>query len=475
MATKHPKGLYVLFFTEMWERFGFYLLNALLAFYLTERHHFAEGDASNWIGNYQGLVYLSPFFGGLLADRYLGYRRSVLIGAALLAAGYFMLALNSIPALYGAVTLLIMGNGLFKPNISTQVGNLYPQGDPRRDSAFSIFYVGINIGAFLAPFVGEYMRQHYGFPAAFAAAGVGMVLSMLIFWTLGGYLKVADQLSSVAAVLDVPLPAEYEDAPESKDVEKKRIIAIFIVCGIIMFFWVAFQQNATTLNFWAKNNTDRTIHLWNLHTPIPWLNRLFHGQDFEIPPGWFQAVNPLFIFTLTGLVVWLFAQLRKVNREPSTPAKMAMGILLTAAAYAVMVVGSLKGGDYGKVSMWWLNLAYFVITNAELCLSPIGLSLIAKLAPRRMTAMMMGVWFIATAIGNKLAGTLGLLWNVWPHSRFFALLVASSLFAALLLRTQFKRLIAVMPTEPPPQSAPVQAAQVDSDKTAIPVTQPAIA
>jgi POT family proton-dependent oligopeptide transporter len=181
MATKHPKGLYVLFFTEMWERFGFYLLNALLAFYLTERMHFSPDRAADWIGNYMALVYLSPFFGGLLADRYLGYRRAVLLGAAFLSAGYFMLAMDSTTALYAAVALLVIGNGMFKPNISTQVGNLYPQGDSRRDSAFSIFYLGINIGAFLSPFVGGIVRQHYGFPAAFATAGVGMIASMIVF------------------------------------------------------------------------------------------------------------------------------------------------------------------------------------------------------------------------------------------------------------------------------------------------------
>ena len=446
MATKHPKGLYVLFFTEMWERFGFYLLSALMIFYLTERMHFAEDRAAGWMGNYLALVYLSPFFGGLLADRYLGYRRAVLLGAGLLSAGYFMLAFDSTIALYAAVCLLVLGNGLFKPNISTQVGNLYPQGDPRRDSAFSIFYLGINIGAFLSPFVGEIVRQRYGFPAAFAVAGVGMIISMVIFAGFHHHVAVANIRSSVAAVLDIPLPQEYEDPRDPPEVERKRIIAVLIICGIVMLFWMAFQQNAITLSLWARDNTLRTVTLPSLGGK---------ASTFDIPPGWFQAVNPIFILVLTPLLVWFFGWLRKSNREPSTPVKIGLGMLLTAASYLFMVGGSLVGGDKGRVSMWWLIVCYFVITIAELCLSPIGLSLIAKLAPRRMTAMLMGVWFIATSIGNKLAGKLAeLVWPSWPHSRFFALLVFSSLLAAVLLKTQLRRLRESMPPEGPPEEKP---------------------
>ena len=445
MATKHPKGLYVLFFTEMWERFGFYLLSALMIFYLTERMQFSEKRAAAWMGNYLALVYLTPFFGGILADRWLGYRRAVLIGAALLSAGYFMLALDSMVGLYGSVVFLVMGNGLFKPNISTQVGNLYPQGDPRRDSAFSIFYLGINLGAFVSPFVGELVRQRWGFPAAFAVAGVGMIASMVTFAVFHHHVAVANTRSSVSAVLDIPLPQEYEDPRDPPEVERKRITAVFIICGIVMLFWMAFQQNAITLSLWARDNTVRTLSLPSFIRATP----------FEIPPGWFQAVNPVFILVLTPAVVGVFTWLRKFNREPSTPVKIGLGMILTGMSYLFMVGGSLAGGDHGRVSMWWLIVCYFVITIAELCLSPIGLSLIAKLAPRRMTAMLMGVWFIATSIGNWLAGKLAeLVWPRWPHSQFFGFLVLSSLFAAFLLKTQLRRLRASMPPEGPPEESP---------------------
>jgi POT family proton-dependent oligopeptide transporter len=338
----------------------------------------------------------------------------------------------------------VLGNGLFKPNISTQVGNLYPQGDPRRDSAFSIFYFGINIGGGLSPWVGGIVRQHYGFPAAFATAGIGMLISMVIFAVFHHHVAVANIRSSVSAVLDIPLPQEYEDPRDPPEVERKRILALVIICSIVMMFWMAFQQSGITLSLWARDNTVRTITLVDLHLR-PW--------RVEILPEWFQSVNSVFILTLTPVVVWLFGWLRKSNREPSTPIKIALGMILTALSYVLMVIGSLVGGDKGRVSMLWLISCYFVITIAELFLSPIGLSLVSKLAPRRMTAMLIGVWFIATAIGNKLAGELGRLWSHWPHSRFFALLVASSLIAALILKTQLKRLRASMPPEGPPPDA----------------------
>jgi POT family proton-dependent oligopeptide transporter len=458
----------------MWERFGFYLLNALLAFYLTERMHFSPDRASDWIGNYLMLVYLSPFFGGLLADRYLGYRRAVLIGAAFLSAGYFMLAMDSTVALYSAVFLLVIGNGLFKPNISTQVGNLYPQGDSRRDSAFSIFYLGINIGAFLSPFVGGIVRQHYGFGAAFSTAGFGMIASMVIFSVFHHHVAVANKPSSLSAVLDVPLPQEYEDPRDPPELERKRIIAVLIICGIVMLFWMAFQQNAITLSFWARDNTQRLINLPAINLSLGLFSIHRAAGPYEIPPEWFQAVNPVFILTLTPILVSIFGWLRKYNREPSTPVKLALGMILTGLSYMFMVGGSLAGGDNGQVSMWWLNVCYFVITIGELCLSPIGLSLIAKLAPRRMTAMLMGVWFIATSIGNKLAGKLGSLWSSWPHSRFFALLVLSSFLAALLLRTQFRRLHESMPPEGPPKEADPPAPAVEL-RTAGEPAQPQVA
>jgi POT family proton-dependent oligopeptide transporter len=450
MASKHPKGLYVLFFTEMWERFGFYLMIALFTLYMNEHLKLSEAESFAMYGNYMGLVYLSPFFGGVFADRKFGYSRAVLVGAALLAAGYFVFSIDSKTAFYGSLALLILGNGLFKPNISTLVGNLYMQGDSRRDSAFSIFYMGINIGAGLAPLAGEAMRNAYGWSWAFATAGAGMVLSLVIFATFRHHLTIADQRSSVSALLDVPLGPEYEDRPDPPEVERQRITALIIMCGIVMMFWMAFHQNGTTLTFWARDNTDRFIRLGN------W--------SYEIPPGVFAAVNSVFIITLTPIVVFIMGRLRRVGLEPSTPAKLGIGMLLTAVAYAVMVLGSLAGGNTGKVSMWWLIGCYFVITIGELLVSPMGLSMVTKLAPRRMTAMLMGCWFISTSIGNKLSGQIGVYWKEWSHSQFFTLLVFTSLAAAAILVWQFRRLKAAMPPEGPP----------DDDQPAVPASTVAV-
>jgi POT family proton-dependent oligopeptide transporter len=302
--------------------------------------------------------------------------------------------------------------------------------------------------------VGELVRGRYGFSWAFATAGVGMTFSLIIFSLFRHHLKVADTRSSVAAVLDIPLPADYEDPRDPPAVERQRITALIIMCAIVMVFWMAFHQNGSTLSLWARDNTNRVITLYDRHLqPYP----------FTIPPGWFAAVNSFFILTFTPVLVWLFRRLRAVRLEPSTPAKIGLGMLLTGASYLLMVGGALAGGNHGKVSLWWLVGCYFVITIAELLLSPMGLSMVTKLAPRRMTAMMMGLWFISTSIGNKLAGELGKLWEKWPHSRFFALLVAASFFAALVLATQFRRLRAAMPPEgPAPDTRPSELSSSDS-------------
>lgn len=312
------------------------------------------------------------------------------------------------------------------------VGNLYPQGDPRKDSAFSIFYMGINIGAFFAPLAAGYMRSNISWGAAFATGGVGMFIGLLIFLFFGKHVAVADQRSSVSAVLDIPLPAEYEDKPDPPAVERERIRALIVMCVIVMLFWVAFHQNGSTLTFWARDNTDRT------------LGGLL---NYELNPEYFATINSFFVVGLTPVMIGLFNRLRKRGLEPSTPGKIGIGMVLTALSYIVMVVASLAGGNTGRVSALWIVGSYFVVTVAELCLSPMGLSMVTKLAPRRMTAMFMGVWFLSTAIGNKLSGEIGIFWNRWPHHWFFGMLVASSLVAASMLVVQLKRLSRAMPKE----------------------------
>lgn len=461
MATKHPKGLYVLFFTEMWERFGYYLMIAIFSICLNEYLKMSEGDASSLYGIYIGLVYLSPFPGGILADRVLGYRRAVILGAGLLSLGYFLFGYsmqeslvhtdNHKLLLYISLGILILGNGFFKPNISTMVGNLYPQGDVRRDSAFSIFYMGINIGAFFSPIAANYMRRKYGWAPAFATAGGGMFIGLLIFSFFGKYIAVADQRSSISAV-DIPLGKKYEDAPDPPEVERRRIWALLTMCAIVMLFWVAFHQNGSTLTFWARDNTDRT------------LGGLL---DKEIDPELFAVINSFFVIALTPVLNRVFRWLRTRGLEPTTPAKIGIGMTLTATAYLVMVFASLAGGNNGRVSALWITGSYFVVTIAELCLSPMGLSMVTKLSPRRMTSMMMGAWFFATFVGNTISGKIGVYWKPWPHHVFFGMLVVSSLVAAGLLVTQLKRLNAAIPPEGGEQDPTPQKKQ--------PTTQPKLA
>jgi POT family proton-dependent oligopeptide transporter len=351
----------VLFFVEMWERFGFYLMLALFTLFLTEHYKMTEAEASSIYGAYMFFVYVTPFFGGLLADRVLGYRRAILIGAVLLGTGYFLFAFQQNQALIiYAVGVLSIGNGLFKPNISTLVGNLYPQGDLRRDSAFNIFYMGVNLGALFSGPVGEFMRGKFGWAIAFATAGAGMMVSFITMAVFQKHLAVADKggKSSMSQVLNIALPPEYNDKPEDEAVERLRLIALTVMCLIVMFFWMGFHQNGTSLTFWARDNTDRVLRIGS------WA--------WEVPVGWFQSVNSVFVITLTPVMVWVMSTLRARGLEPNTPTKIGIGMLLAAVSFGIMAVASWLGGDSGKVSMVWLIACYFVITIAELFLSPMG-------------------------------------------------------------------------------------------------------
>ena len=394
----HPRSLYVLVFTEMWERFGYYLMLALFVLYLNEKLKMSVADSTSLYGTYTGLVYLAPLLGGLLADRILGHRRAVLFGAFLMGCGYFVLAVDQPLSLYAALGLIILGNGLFKPNISAMVGGLYPPGDGRRDSAFGIFYLGVNVGALFAPVTAGLMRQHYGWSAAFATAGVGMFIGLLIFAIAGRKLGARPVLVTSAApsVEDEPAPA----------VVRERVRALLVMCAIATFFWVCFQQNGSTLTLWARDNTDLT------------LGGLVKGG---LDPAMFGSVNSFFIIVLTPLLLILFRVLRERGQEPSTPAKLGMGMLLVGLSCAVMMLASLAGGDHGRVSALWLVGSYFVVTLGELCLSPVGLSMVTKLAPRKAVALMLGFWVLLL---GALAGYIWgfgspLLWSLLS-STFFA-------------------------------------------------------
>jgi POT family proton-dependent oligopeptide transporter len=421
----HPRALSYLFATEMWERFSYYGMRALLVLYMVkylleperERHVIglsafktalesifgplaAQPFASHIYGFYSGLVYLTPILGGLLADRVLGRRRTVIIGAALMAAGHFAMAFEQL--FLFALGLLILGNGAFKPNISTQVGELYAPGDPRRDRAFSIFYVGINLGAFLAPLIcgtlGEELGWHYGF----AAAGFGMTAGLVIYLLATPHLPkdAFDRRKSPAAAID-------------KD-GWRSIFALLLLFLPVSLFWATYEQQGNSIALWADQFTDR---------------RLLGG---EIPVTWFQAFNPFMIFAFTPFVV-AFWRYQGPN-EPSTTMKLAIGCFLTALAYLVMALAAWNAGA-GKVSWVWL-LAYFVvITIGELYLSPTSLSLVTKIAPASLLSLMMGIWLATSFVGNFLAGYLGSFWSSMGKIEFFLMLaiISATACAAIVL------------------------------------------
>ena len=424
----HPKGLTFLFTTEMWERFSYYGMRALLVLYMTKYLLLPEHAAgvvglagvrsglaaifgpldvqplsSQIYGFYTALVYLTPIFGGLLADRVLGQRRTVVIGAILMAIGHFMMAVEQLFLV--ALLALILGSGAFKPNISTQVGGLYAPGDHRRDRAYSIFYVGINVGAFLAPLVcgtlGEAAGWHYGF----AAAGVGMLIGLSIYLYAMPLLP-ADELQKANAAHAVSRPLDRG--------EWRGVIAILVLFIPTTLFWATYEQGGNTIVLWADANTDRMVGL--------------PGFAVEIPTTWFLAFNPFMIFAFTPFVVALWTRQAARGSEPSTISKMALGCFLVALSYVIMAAAAWHAG-VGMASWLWLFAYFVVITVGELYLSPIGLSLVTKLAPARFLSMMMGVWLATSFIGNFLAGWLGSFWSRMEKPEFFLLIAAIAALA----------------------------------------------
>jgi POT family proton-dependent oligopeptide transporter len=411
----HPRALGFLFATEMWERFSYYGMRALLVLYMVKylllpaqagqvyglaafRNALElvfgplalQPLASQIYGFYTGLVYLTPIFGGLLADRVLGQRRTVLLGAALMAVGHFMMAFEHLFLL--ALTVLILGNGCFKPNISTQVGMLYPPGDRRRDRAFSIFYVGINLGAFLAPLVCGTLGEAYGWHYGFAAAGVGMTTGLIIY---------------LAATPTLPADA-FARRRASAPLDRagwRAIGAILVLILPVSLFWATYEQQGNTIVLWAANFTDR--HLFGL----------------DIPITWFQAFNPFMIFAFTPFIIALWRW--QGAREPSTVSKLAIGCFLNAASWLIMLAAAHIAGS-GQASWLWLAAFFVVITVGELYLSPTSLSLVTKVAPASLLSMMMGIWLSTNFIAGFLAGYLGTFWSSMAKADFFLLLAVTS-------------------------------------------------
>lgn len=449
----HPKGLYVLFVTEMWERFSYYGMRALFVLFMTKALLIDKALASDIYGSYTGLVYLTPLIGGYMADRYWGNRKSIVIGGIMMAIGQFFMFISgsvyqsaSAPAfMFTGLAFLIIGNGFFKPNISTMVGQLYPEGDKRVDSAFTIFYMGINLGAFIAPLLCGYLGDT-GNPAdfkwGFLAAGLGMVLSLILFITLKNKYIVTPEgeqigekannkrdvseteekvpfnpkrmylwigvfaalfslffyvfdygvIGSFIFGLTIAAPGFIITDPSLTKVESQRIWVVYIAAFFVIFFWAAFEQAGASLTYFAEEQTDR-----NLFGSL-------------IPASYFQSINALAIVIFAPIFVWLWGVLGKKNMEPASPYKQALGLFLLAVGYLVIAFGVQGIDPSTKVSMVWLVSLYTIHTLGELCLSPIGLSMVNKLSPARFASLLMGVWFLSTASANKFAGTLSALY-----------------------------------------------------------------
>ncbi len=533
---KHPKALPYLFLTEMWERFGYYLMIGIFVLYMTDTEkggglEFARGEAADIYGTFIALVYITPFMGGLLADRLLGFRRSIVIGGILMGLGYLLLAIpHNMTTFWLALFIMILGNGFFKPNISTLLGNLYNEEKYRdkKDDGYSIFYMGINIGALICNFVAAYLRNNYGWGFAFAAAGIGMFVGVAVFisgWKSYAHADVKREASpqdagSVATLLgsvllpaivtgvlawnipgaifgsdstdaflfgSLPIIAFYiwtliKAAPD----EKPRIRALLAVYAVVIIFWAVFKQNGTALTTWAEFYTDRTM----VPAIQPVAAALGATQDLKIEPAEypvydkqfrtqkgadgknvkavtmppylinipenqrppegstlklvsteiFQSVNPFFVIVLTPLVIMAFAWLRRRRWEPTTPGKIGWGLIISALSTLITIwaVHSCHNGMV-KASAWWVIMTYFVITFGELCLSPMGLSMVSKMSPPRIAGLMMGGWQLATSLGNKLSGVLAKLWDNYDNKADFfwvnfALLAAAALALFAMLR-----------------------------------------
>ena len=388
----HPVGLYVLFFTEMWERFSYYGMRAILVLYLVAEATadnaglgWSNGDALSLYGTYTMPVYVASIPGGIIADKLIGQRKSVLLGGILLVFGHSVLAVEEMWAFYTGLGLIIGGVGMLKPNISTMVGGLYKQGDIRRDKGFTIFYIGINVGAFLSSLIVGYVGEVYGWHYGFGLAGIGMALG-LIQYVLG-----QKHLKHVGNFLGTSENEEEKAAskrPLSK-IEKDRVVVLFISFLLVIVFWGAFEQAGGLMNIYASEKTNRMLMGW------------------EVPASWFQSLNAMFII-IFGTVVAAYWAKRKLNGKLSTSLfKMILGLIIMGAGFFFMTGASMQYDDGGSSAMYWLVLAYLFHTIGELCLSPVALSYITKLSPVKYGSIMMGVYFAMTGFGNKLAGLLG--------------------------------------------------------------------
>ncbi len=529
---KHPKALNYLFFTEMWERFGYYLMIGIFTLYLKDvksGFSMTEEEASDLYGTFIAFVFLTPFIGGLLADRVLGYRKSIVIGGLLMGLGYTLMSVHSITMLYISMTLIVLGNGFFKPNISTLLGNVYNDDKYKglKDAGYNIFYMGINVGAFICNFFGAVLYNIMGWGAAFIAAGIGMFVGVVIFLIGTKNYKHADVIkpvnsndmslirilsiillpSVVFGLIGFNLPEPFIGSHttdaflfgcipvvffyinlyiRSPKEEKSQIGAMLTIFAVVVAFWAVFKQNGSTLNTWADRYTDREVPAsmvstvksiklaeeitykkdsvalldekfrviekgkkvydypnYFKNTDSSYRAQLSEGQTiYAFNTNLFQSVNPFWVVLLTPLVVAFFTWLTSKGIIVSTPSKIAWGLFISALSCLVMV-GAVYASQNGmiKSSPWWFVSSYAVITIGELFLSPMGLSLVSKLSPARLTSLMMGGWFLATSIGNKLSGVLSSLWDTYDDkANFFWVNTLLLGLAALVLFAMLKNL-----------------------------------
>ncbi len=401
-----PRGLTILFLTETWTEFSFFGMRAILVYYMTKQLGIGQQHASLIYGSYAAAVYFTPIFGGIIADRVLGKYRAVVLGASLMALGHFMMAFENL--FYPALAAIALGNGFFLPSLSSQINTLYASDDPRLASAYNIYYVGINLGAFAAPFVCGTLGETYGWHWGFAAAGIGMLIGLLIY-VAGAHLLPADQRR----------PATNRNAPRETDAKpfRARFALLIGVMAAVVVFRGAYEQIGNSIALWTDQGVDRTI-----------------SPHLAIPMTWFQSLNPLLIFLLTPVFVIVWTRLARRGREPSSIRKMVMGAGVVGFSYLLIAaISAFSAAEHARTSWLWLALFITVMTAGELLILPVGLGLFGRLAPKGYEATAIATWFFAGFAGNLFAGGVGTLWSTLSTPLFFAVVGAIALVAAMLL------------------------------------------
>lgn len=405
-----PRGLTILFLTEMWDQFSFFGMRALLVLYMVNHLHIAQAKASWIYGLYAAMVYLTPIFGGIIADRWLGRRTSVIAGGLIMMAGHFLMAFE--PAFYFALATIAIGNGLFLPSLPSQIDSLYAHDDPRRKSAYNVYYVGINLGAFMAPFVVGTVGEIYGFHYGFAIAGFGMIVALVTY--IGGRRYLPPEPPR-----GLPIPNSVTEDPRApREGLVRRFALLIAIAACVVVFRGAYEQIGNTISLWADESVDRTV-----------------TAAFSIPVTWFQSLNPMMVFMLTPVFVSRWIRLAKREREPTSVIKMVIGASIIGLSYLMIAAVAWWSAQHGvKVSWLWLAFFIIVMTAGELYILPVGLGLFGRLAPKGLTATTIATWFFAGFAGNLFAGWLGTLWSAQPHGVFFIIIGGVALASAVLLR-----------------------------------------